>query len=80
MRNIFIKLLRKLITLSWNIITVLDEGTKLKCPKCPWTGTIKKCKQEDYSYNGGPLAYASGTNILCPKCSGIIKEINGVRS
>ena len=80
MRNLFIKLLRRIISLLWSIVIIIEEGKKLKCLKCTWTGTIKKCKKEDYSHDRGPLAYASGTNILCPKCSGVIKEINGIRS
>lgn len=67
------RILKKLL-LKW-----LMSESKEKC-KCGWRGYSAECKQEDYCWDGGPLAYAAGMHYLCPKCLTKIKEGNCVRS
>jgi hypothetical protein len=51
-----------------------------KCPKCSWKGMTSKCLKEPYCWNGGTLAYASGTYYICPNCNEKIGEGDSIRS
>lgn len=64
----------------WNTLpNYFKFKKKYKC-SCGWKGIEEKLIQQQYESDNGPLAYASGTNFLCPKCKTKLFEGNSIRS